>query len=93
MPITEGRIVGQFTEGSTVFGLVSGLTVVRSPVTAPPGPLTIARSGADVTLSWPGSAMLQAASVINGPWADVVGATSPYPITPAQAQQFYRLKR
>jgi len=93
IPIVDGKIVGQFTEGSTLLGLVSGLTVVLSPVSAPPGPLTIARDATQVTLSWPGSATLQSAEVINGLWTDVAGASSPYPLAPAGAQKFYRLKR
>jgi hypothetical protein len=51
--------------------------------TAPPGNGFI--------LSWlEGSAVLQSAPSLLGPWTDVTGATSPYTIVPAAAQQFFR---
>jgi hypothetical protein len=36
--------------------------------------------------------ILQSATDVNGPYADVVGATSPYTITPTQPQQFFRAR-
>jgi hypothetical protein len=36
--------------------------------------------------------ILQSATGVNGPYADVVGATSPYAISPTQPQQFFRAR-
>lgn len=91
--IVDGRIAGQFTEGSSLLGLVSGLTVVMSPVAAPPGPLTLTRQGATLTLTWPGTGVLQSANEVTGGWTDVTGAASPYPVTPSAARGFYRLRQ
>jgi len=45
-------------------------------------------AGTSVTLTFSGT--LQTATDINGPWADVVGAASPYVISASQPQQFFR---
>jgi hypothetical protein len=43
------------------------------------------------TLTWKeGSAVLQSAPTLSGPWSDVNGAASPYTIVPTEAQQFFR---
>ncbi len=44
-------------------------------------------------LGWSGG-LLQQADSLSGPWNDVQGATSPYPVTvdPSQPQAFYRTK-
>ncbi len=44
-------------------------------------------------LNWnEGTARLQSAPSLKGPWLDVQGATSPYTIVPSQAQQFFRYR-
>ncbi|HUD46297.1 MAG TPA: LamG-like jellyroll fold domain-containing protein [Candidatus Baltobacteraceae bacterium] len=49
--------------------------------------------GNGFVLSWlEGSAILQSAPTLLGPWSDVNGATSPYTIVPAESQQFFRYK-
>jgi hypothetical protein len=49
------------------------------------------KSGPNVMLLWsPGT--LQAAVTVNGTYTNVPGAASPYIISPAAAQQFYRVK-
>ncbi len=53
--------------------------------------LNIAPSGAGVVLTWaPGT--LQSATNVNGPYADVPGASSPYFTLPAGGQKFYRVR-
>jgi hypothetical protein len=44
-------------------------------------------------LNWnEGTAVLQSAPNLQGPWLDVQAATSPYTIVPSQAQQFFRYR-
>jgi len=57
-----------------------------------PPPLSIARIGGEVILSWPGSSpKLQAAGTITGAYTNVSGATSPYTNSLAGPQLFFRL--
>ena len=68
---------------------------------APPqlGPAVVANG--QLTLTWTdgtprsGGGILQSATDLNGPWADVTNATSPHtvPIDPNTSQQFYRIKQ
>jgi hypothetical protein len=52
-----------------------------------------AAPGAGVVLTWVDStAVLQSAPTLTGPWADVVGATSPYTIVPVASQQYFRYR-
>jgi sugar lactone lactonase YvrE len=53
--------------------------------------LTAKLSGTSLTLSWTGGT-LQSSSNAAGAYADVVGATSPYIVTPSAPQQFYRTR-
>ena len=56
------------------------------------GPLLIASSGNQTTLSWSGPSFLQSSSTLAaGSWTNVSGASSPYVIQPGLSQQFYRL--
>jgi hypothetical protein len=57
----------------------------------PPVVLSLQPSGNGLTLVWPGGT-LQSATNLNGAWIDVPGATCPCPVTPSEAQQFYRIK-
>jgi len=53
--------------------------------------LYIQKSGASVVLTWsPGT--LQSAADVVGPYADIVGATSPYTVTPSGTRTFYRVR-
>jgi hypothetical protein len=54
-------------------------------------PITIARSGSDLVLSWPFGTLQQADSIA-GTFNDVTGATSPFPIQASGAQKFYRVQ-
>ncbi len=44
-----------------------------------------------ITIEWTGTATLEAAPTLNGPWTAVAGATSPYTFTPSDDQLFGRL--
>jgi hypothetical protein len=44
-------------------------------------------------ITWLGSATLQTATAVNGPWSDLTGAASPCPVTNSAPQQFFRLKQ
>ena len=46
-----------------------------------------------IRLTWQGSATLQSASTVTGPYTDVSGASSGHLVTPSDAQGFYRLKQ
>ena len=49
-------------------------------------------SGAEFGLEWEGSGMLLEAPTVNGPW-EMTDATSPFPVEPAEARKFYRIRR
>ncbi len=52
-----------------------------------------AAPGNGFVLKWAeGSAVLQSAPTLTGPWTDVTGAASPYTIVPAASQQFFRYR-
>jgi hypothetical protein len=53
-------------------------------------PLNIQQLGAAVVLTWPRGS-LQQADFVNGPYANVLGATSPYTNAISGAQKFYRV--
>jgi hypothetical protein len=62
------------------------------PVEQTPLELEISASGGKLIISWQGTATLQSAENVNGPWTNQPG-TSPQTITPSAAQQFYRLQQ
>jgi hypothetical protein len=55
--------------------------------------LSVAVQGHTLTLSWQGTATLQSATNISGPWSTVNGATSPYQVTTTGLQMFFRLEQ
>jgi regulation of enolase protein 1 (concanavalin A-like superfamily) len=65
----------------------------KGPVSAPPGPIAITSASGQVTVSWPGTATLQSATSVNGPWTAAANQANPQVVTPAAAQTFYRLAR
>ena len=52
--------------------------------------LTAVKSGSNLMLAWP-VGTLQSATTVNGPYTDVGGATSPFPVSPTQPKLFYRV--
>jgi hypothetical protein len=78
----SGRAHNEFTYGTLKLG---------GEVLPPPKPtLSIARSGADVMVTYTGT--LQGAVVVTGPFTDVAGATSPYKVPLTGAAKLYRSK-
>jgi hypothetical protein len=65
---------------------------IATPAIAPTG-VTVARSANNLTLSWPGVGVLQSSTNVTGPFADVVGSSSPFTVVPSGAQQFYRVRQ
>ena len=57
--------------------------------TGAPFSLSVTRNGSDVILSWT-VGVLQQADVVTGPYTDVVGARSPFTVSPTAAKKFYR---
>ena len=78
------------TSSDAVFGLE--LSVVTSvPVEGGGDELSIRIDGANVVIEWDGSATLQSADSVLGPWTDIAGATSGYSVEPTGAMKLYRL--
>jgi hypothetical protein len=55
--------------------------------------LAIAKNGAKLSISWNGGGQLEAASKIDGPWAPVTGASSPYLADANGTAQFFRVRQ
>jgi hypothetical protein len=55
--------------------------------------LEFTRNGGTLTLGWSSGWFLQSATNIAGPYQDVPGATSPWPVSMANPQEFFRLKQ
>jgi hypothetical protein len=72
--------------------IVDNIRLERIYVGTPP--LSIVRSNNNVVVSWAppssGTAKLQSADSITGPWTDVSGATSPYSSPIGSAPKFFR---
>jgi len=64
------------------------LTLAGSAAPVTPPTLTIARSGANVVLTWSAGQLLEA-NALTGPWT-TNAVTSPYTNTPTGAQKFFR---
>jgi hypothetical protein len=67
-------------------GASNSVSFVSAPVR-----ITIQTSGNQVQLIWAGG-LLQSADVVTGPYTDVVGATSPFNVSPTAARKFYRVR-
>ena len=81
---------GIYSVTASVGGCTSTAATTLATVSLP---LVISiQNGPDgIKISWL-SGTLQSATDILGPWNDVNGAISPYAVTPAGPQQFYRVK-
>jgi N-acetylneuraminic acid mutarotase len=56
-----------------------------------PGPATIARTTTNVLVSWTGIGTLQSARELAGAWNDVLEAPRPFPRSPTNAQEYFRV--
>jgi hypothetical protein len=45
-----------------------------------------------ITVTWTGAGVLEAAESLSGPWGEIEGATSPYPLVPEGATLFGRIR-
>jgi hypothetical protein len=79
----EGDLVNVGFDNASITGNI--------PTEAPE--IGITKSGSQITLSWEGSATLEAADSVTGPWSTVQGANSPYSPTQLGSKKFYRLSR
>lgn len=57
----------------------------------PDSDLTVSRNGTSALIAWKGTATLQWANQVTGPWQDITNSASPYTSAPP-ATTFYRLK-
>jgi|GEM_PF-2859577 len=90
--LTRDRGIG-FTGAATSGEIEDYLVTVVQPA-AGLRLSSIVQVGSDVELRWDGNPVLESAPTVNGPWAPVNGATSPFRTpTRATATQFYRLTR
>jgi hypothetical protein len=54
--------------------------------------LQIERAGATVRLLWTADGALEAAALPQGPWQEIPGSASPWTVTSAATQRFFRLR-
>jgi hypothetical protein len=79
------------TSGDVVFGATLEALVLPSQLPRPT--LVITRQGDNVVLQWSGpAATLQSADFAEGPWTDLLNATSPQSLPIDRAARFFRLR-
>jgi hypothetical protein len=71
-------------------GRTSEAAATTSVTVNPPILISLQPSTSGFSLSWPGG-ILQSATNLSGDWIDMPQAASPYPVTPSEAQRFYRI--
>ena len=81
---------GVYSVTATI-GACTSIAAATTVTVNPPVALSLQPSGNGFSLVWPGGT-LQSATNLNGAWFDVLGATSPCPVTPSEAQRFYRIQ-
>ena len=82
-----------FAEMEDNSGGISGLIIrgVGSSGGTAPGPVSIARAADGVSITYTG--VLQSAAAVNGPYADVSGAASPYKAPLSGAPKYFRARQ
>lgn len=60
---------------------------------AQPAKLNLARSGANLQLSWTGTGSLEESASVTGPWNKSSSQTNPQALTPSGAAKFYRVRQ
>ncbi len=55
--------------------------------------ITLTRSGTDLVLTWPGGGLLQSSTNVVGTYTDIIGSSSPWPITPTGVQEYFRVRQ
>jgi len=84
---------GYLDAGNNWWWAIDNLEVIAAAGPAEPAKLSAARTGTGLSLTWTGTAVLESADAITGPWAAVSNATSPFAVQPTAARKFYRLKQ
>jgi hypothetical protein len=82
---------GRVDEVAVYTGVLSTARVQAHYYAGQPPKITVTRSGANLTLTWPTGVLYQANNV-SGPYTIVAGATSPYQVTPNQGARYYLLR-
>jgi hypothetical protein len=82
---------GSATSSDVVFALELKAAVTGAPPVTTPKFTVFNRTGAALSLEWTGTATLQSADAITGPWTDVANAKSPLSAT-ISGRKFYRLR-
>jgi len=97
-PSSHGQIYRINSDNSTTLvikdvgltGTTAGLCVMDIEQVLPI--LSIQQVGADVIINWTDGGVLQSAPQVNGPYADVPGATAPYTNANTGSQHYFRVK-
>ena len=76
---------GRLSHGGT------GEIIFATP--AVPAKLSLAKSGANLQLSWTGTGSLEEADQVTGTWKKAANQTSPQTLTPASVAKFYRVRQ
>jgi hypothetical protein len=76
---------------TATIGACTSVAAATTVTVNPPVALSVQPSSNSFNLVWPGGT-LQSATNLNGAWYEVPGTTSPYPVSPSAAMQFYRIK-
>lgn len=88
-------VAGSNTVSLTLTGPVGTNTSSRQNyiIVTKAGSITITISVSEplVQLSWP-SGILQSSAIASGPYTNVLGASSPYSVSPSQAARFFRIQ-
>jgi len=93
----SGAQDGEITDVNYILIKANGLpSITVAPAGSVSGStlrLKIARQGTGLVISWDGTATLQSAASVTGPWSGITSATSPYAVTPTTSPTFYRLRQ
>jgi hypothetical protein len=82
---------GRVDEVAVYSGVLSASRIAAHYYAGQPPQITVTRSGANLTISWPTGVLYQADNA-GGPYTIVTGAISPYPVTSTAARKFYLLR-
>jgi hypothetical protein len=88
----DGFAVDKILLTSSASYTPAGTGPTESALLAGP-PITITRTSSGVTLTWSGGGTLQQSTSPSGPYINIPGATSPYPVTPTGTQNYYRVRQ
>ncbi|MBI4663479.1 MAG: hypothetical protein HY735_32155 [Verrucomicrobia bacterium] len=78
-----------------VFGaeLIATIPGGQTPAPTAPKITSVSRTAGSLSIEWSGTATLQSADAVTGPWTDVANAKSPFSANISGGAKFYRLKQ